>query len=114
MSRIAPLLLAGYGAGLFATYASPLALALGGLTVLLAIGLAQTGIDVTTRIGGGPTLRLSRVPGTAANALRIAPLGLVAGGLTGFVSLTGSGTLIATVLTVAASGTLASLNPRLA
>lgn len=111
MRDLAPILLAGYGAGLFAAAMPHPAMALGGILTLIGLGLMGLSLEVTLQLRGLPPLHLSRRPGNAAATYAPALLGCALGGLT---CLAPTGPALGLALAVLLANLVASLGPRFA
>ena len=107
MRQLAPILLAGYGAGMLAAAMPHPAMALGSILTLIGLGIMGLSLEVTLQIRELPPLHLSRQPGSATATYAPALLGCALGGLT---SLAPAGPALGLALAVL----VASLGPRFA
>jgi hypothetical protein len=110
MRHIAPLMLAGFGAGLFAAQMPSPIMALGGLITLFGIALQGLHLHLRLALTGGRVLDLSHRPAAAGPVYTPAFVGVAFGG---GISLAPLGPCIALASLGAVALALASLTYRI-
>lgn len=110
MKDLAPVALAGFGAGLFAAQMPSPLMALGGVVALIGIILPDLRLHFRIGLPGRTTLVVTRERGMARRVYAPAVLGCLMGGAAGLAPLATSITLMDLGLAV---GVLASLTYRL-
>ncbi len=110
MKDLAPVALAGFGAGLFAAQMPSPLMAFGGIIALIGIILPDLRLHLRFGLPGRTTLVVTRERGRARRVYAPAVLGCLMGGAAGFAPLPTSITLMDLGLAV---GVIASLSYRI-